>query len=92
MFMWPQEWRKYLKEKNVNVYDIQSISLSVFLALANEPSIFHQETRGQCPRKCEMCENHSSVSHCGDGSTPFPPCKWFLTFPPALYFSGKIMK
>lgn len=22
----------------------------------------------------------------------FSPCKWFLTFLPALYFSGKIMK
>ena len=34
MFIWPQERRKYLREKNVNECDIQSISLSVFLALA----------------------------------------------------------
>jgi len=81
MFIWPQEWRKYLKEKNVNECDIQSVSLSVFLALANEPSIFHQETGGQSPRKCEMCENHSSISHCGDESTPFLPANGSSHFP-----------
>ena len=27
----------------------------------NEPLNFYQETRGQSPRKCEMCENHNTV-------------------------------
>ena len=80
----------YIKEKNVNVYDIQSASLSVFLALANELPIFHQQRRGQSPENVKFMKITLVWPTIGTDLLLFS-LRWFLMFSPALCFLGKIM-